>query len=79
MPKSQTVVDIYRLTFQSGSSNKFYNVYIAEDGTVVLRWGRMHTHGQSSVSAMPTYDDAVDLGMRQVYAKKSKGYTQQYA
>lgn len=79
MAKAKIVVDFYHLTFQSGSSNKFYNVYITEDGACILRWGRIHTQGQSSVSVMSTYDDAHDLAMRQVYAKKSKGYTQQFA
>lgn len=76
---AKIVVDLYHLTYQSGTSNKFYNVYIAEDGTCVLRWGRIGTHGQSSVSVLPTYDEGHDLAMRQVYAKKSKGYTQQHS
>lgn len=73
------VVDAYYLTYQGGGSNKFYEVLISDDGTCVLHWGRIGTSGQSSVTTMPTYDEAHDLGMRQVYAKKSKGYSQQSA
>jgi predicted DNA-binding WGR domain protein len=79
MAKKTTVVDAYYLTFRDGRSNKYYEVLITEDGTTVLHWGRMHTAGQSSVSVMSNYEDAHDIAMRQVYAKKSKGYNQDRA
>lgn len=77
--KSTTIVDAYYLTYKDGRSNKFYEVLITEDGTTILHWGRIHTAGQSSVSVMGSYDDAHDVAMRQVYAKKSKGYNQDRA
>lgn len=77
--KSTTIVDAYYLTYRDGRSNKFYEVLITEDGTTILHWGRIHTAGQSSVSVMGSYEDAHDVAMRQVYAKKSKGYNQDRA
>ena len=79
MPKKADVpATVHSLKYQAGSSNKVYNVVICDNGVVILHWGRRGTAGQSSVTALATADDANDLGMRQVYAKKSKGYTTEW-
>lgn len=60
------------------NSHKFYQVFLFETGLVVLRWGRVGTSGQCSVAQYSSYDEGHDVALRQVYAKKSKGYTSQY-
>lgn len=72
-------VSAWELTYESDAANshKFYRVFVSDDGVVVLRWGRIGTQGQQSVSLHPTADEARDVALRQVYAKKSKGYVQE--
>lgn len=62
----------------SKNSHKFYQVFLFETGVVVLRWGRIGTLGQTSITKYPDYESAQDIAYRQVYAKKSKGYVSQY-
>lgn len=73
----QYAVDVWYMEYRSGTSDKFYQVFVSEKGLTVLRWGRRGTSGQSSVAAYRTYDEARDHGLKQVFAKKSKGYSQQ--
>lgn len=73
----QYAVDVWYLEYRVGTSDKFYQVFVSENGIVTLRWGRRGTAGQHSVARYSTYDDARDHGLKQVFAKKSKGYTQQ--
>lgn len=61
------------------NSNKFYEVYVGENGLCVLRWGRIGSTGQSSVTRYSSYDEARDHGLKQVFAKKAKGYVTQYS
>lgn len=60
------------------NSNKFYHVFVAENGMYWIHWGRVGSVGQSSAGRMGTFDDARDIGLRQVFAKKSKGYVQSH-
>lgn len=78
MPKKavQQAVEAWILEFRNGTSDKFYAIYVTEAGVTVLRWGRRGTAGQSSANAYKNYDDARDQGLKQVFAKKSKGYSQ---
>lgn len=71
-------VTVWYLEYQEGNSDKFYQVFISESGVCVLRWGRRGTAGQHSTTRFSTYDEARDVGLRQVYAKKSKGYVEKY-
>jgi len=71
-------VDVWYMEYRSGTSDKFYQVFVSESGLTVLRWGRRGSAGQHSESRYASYDDARDNGLKQVFAKKSKGYTQQY-
>jgi predicted DNA-binding WGR domain protein len=71
-------VDVWTLEYRSGSSDKFYQVFVSETGLCVLRWGRRGTSGQSSTTAYSSYDAARDQGLKQVFAKKSKGYSARY-
>lgn len=72
----ETAVESWYLEYRSGTSDKFYHVMVADNGLVVLRWGRRGTSGQHSEARYRTYDEAHDHGLKQVYAKKSKGYVQ---
>jgi len=76
--KRQHAVDVWTLEFRSGTSDKFYQVFVSETGVTVLRWGRRNTAGQSSCVRYRTYDEARDQGLKQVFAKKSKGYSASY-
>lgn len=58
-----------------GNHSKFYTVLVADNGVVALAWGKIGTQGQSKIQKLPTHDAADDVGRRQVYAKKSKGYS----
>lgn len=71
-------VTVWYMEYQQGGSDKFYQVFVSESGVCVLRWGRRGAVGQHSVTAFASYDEARDVGLRQVYAKKSKGYVQKY-
>lgn len=71
-------VNAWHMEFTEGTSNKFYQVFVSESGLTVLRWGRIGAAGQHSVARYDTYDEARDQGLKQVYAKKSKGYVQKY-
>lgn len=68
----------WHMEYREGTSNKFYEVFVAENGLCVLRWGRIGAIGQHSVTRYSTYDEARDQGLKQVFAKKSKGYNQTY-
>lgn len=69
-------VTAWHLEYREGSSNKFYRVYVTENGLTVLKWGRIRTHGQSSFSTHSDYTSALDAGLKQVYEKRAKGYQQ---
>lgn len=66
------------MEYREGTSDKFYEVIISENGVCMLRWGRRGAIGQSSVNRYSSYDEARDQGLKQVFAKKSKGYVQKY-
>ena len=66
----------YHLTNTQANHYKFYTVLIAGN-IVVTAWGRIGTQGQSKIQKLPSYDDAESIGLRQVYAKQSKGYEPQ--
>ena len=74
----EIAVYAWTLSFQDNAknSNKYYNVFVAENGMYWLHWGRVGSSGQSSSGRQGTFDDARDIGLRQVFAKKSKGYSQ---
>ena len=76
-PKEYPATGWY-MEFREGTSDKFYHVIVTESGVCMLRWGRRGSVGQNSVTAYSTYDEARDQGLKQVFAKKSKGYVQQY-
>ena len=63
----------FHLENRVGNHRKFYTVLIAENGVVVLSWGRIGTSGQGKIQKVGS-DSAVSLGMRQVYAKQTRGY-----
>lgn len=65
----------WRLEYKNAAqnSNKFYEVFIVDNGVCVLRWGRIGTAGQSKAHA-GTYTDVESVGLRQVYAKQGKAY-----
>jgi predicted DNA-binding WGR domain protein len=73
----QYAVDTWYMEYRAGTSDKFYQVFVSESGLTVLRWGRRGTAGQHSESRYASYDEARDHGLKQVFAKKSKGYSQQ--
>ncbi len=75
---TEYATDCWYMEYVEGTSSKFYEVMIVESGVCVLRWGRIGSAGQSSVTAYPTYDEARDQGLKQVFAKKSKGYVTKY-
>lgn len=54
--------------------SKYYLITVTDSGVVTLSWGRIGTRGQCKVQKFPTFDDAQDVAMRQLYAKASKGY-----
>lgn len=64
----------YYLENRAGTHNKFYLILVSETGVLVTAWGRIGTTGQSKVVSYPTHGEALDLGLRQLYSKKSKGY-----
>lgn len=66
------------MEYSEGTSNKFYQVFVSETGVCVLRWGRIGSAGQDSTTRYASYDEARDQGLKQVFAKKSKGYVQKY-
>jgi predicted DNA-binding WGR domain protein len=53
---------------------KDYAVYLADNGVLAIRWGRIDTQGQCKVTRYPTLTDAKAVALRQVYAKAAKGY-----
>lgn len=76
--KHKIPVTVWYLEYKAGGSDKFYQVFVSESGDCVLRWGRRGAAGQSSVTRYSGYDDARDQGLKQVFAKKAKGYQQVY-
>lgn len=66
----------WHLEYRVAASNsfKFYTVVIAENGVVVTVWGRIGTRGQGKIQKLPDHSSADDVGKKQLYAKKSKGY-----
>lgn len=66
-------VQSWYLECKEGSSNKFYEVHYVEDGSVVLRWGRIGTYGQSKVERLNP-EGGRTVALRQVYTKAAKGY-----
>jgi predicted DNA-binding WGR domain protein len=55
------------------NTNKFYDVFLTEDGHVIIQWGRIGTQGQCKVEKMD-YAGAKNIAMKQVYGKAAKGY-----
>lgn len=74
MSKSSVIVTGWYLEYRQGTSNKFYTVLIADNGVVITNWGRIGSEGQGKIDKMPNFEAADDVGRRQLYAKKSKGY-----
>lgn len=72
------ICESWLLECTTNQSQKFYHVTTTENGYVFLRWGRIGTSGQHKVEKVSTYELATDLALRQVYAKRSKGYRQKY-
>lgn len=64
----------YYLENKMPGHNKFYTVLISEDGTVLTNWGRIGGTGQSKIDKLPTADKAEELGLRQFYSKRTRGY-----
>lgn len=78
MPTTKNVpVRGWHLTNTLPGHSKFYTVLVSDTGVVTTSWGRIGTAGQSKVQKFPTLEDAQDVGLRQVYAKKSGGYVTQ--
>ena len=71
---TKTLVTGYYLENQMPGHNKFYTVLIAEDGTVLTNWGRIGAAGQTKCDKMPSSRQAEEVGLRQFYAKSTKGY-----
>lgn len=67
------------MEYRDGTSDKFYHVIISETGVCMLRWGRRGAVGQSSVNRYSSFDEARDQGLKQVFAKRSKGYESKYS
>lgn len=65
-----------RMVDPAKNSKKFYRVSLTQDGIVVLHWGRIGTSGQAKVERRTDYEDGKALALRQVYAKREKGYEQ---
>lgn len=63
------------LTYQQGTSNKYYRVTVSDNGLVTMTWGRIGSAGQSKVQNLESYADAAAIGKRQAYSKAAKGYT----
>lgn len=63
---------------EAANSKKFYTVLIADNGVVVTAWGRIGTAGQSKIQK--TVPEAADnLGRRQLFSKRAKGYATVHA
>jgi len=75
MSNNQIPITGWYLENRLPGHHKFYTVLIADNGVVTTSWGRIGTAGQSKVQKFPAHSDAKDVGLRQLYAKKSKGYT----
>ena len=70
-----TYVTGYYLENTMPGHNKFYTVLIAEDGTVLTNWGKIGAPtGQIKCDKMPSSRQAEEVGLRQFYAKSTKGY-----
>lgn len=77
MSKTHTITTTgFYLEYREAASNSFkqYTVLIADDGVVVTAWGRIGNQAQFKIAKMPSRKEAEDVGLRQLYAKKSKGY-----
>lgn len=66
-------VQSWYLRCTEGTSDKFYEVHLIEDGQLVLRWGRFLSNGSMSSDKL-SFDDAHAVALRQVYTKAAKGY-----
>ena len=79
-PKKITEYSVtsWYMEYREGSSDKFYHVFVSETGVCLLRWGRRGTAGQNSCTRYSTLDEARTQGLKQVYAKQSKGYVQKH-
>lgn len=71
---TKTIVSGYYLENTMPGHNKFYTVLIAEDGTVLTNWGKIGADGQSKCDKMPSARQAEEVGLRQFYAKSTRGY-----
>lgn len=64
-----------RLTNTMGGHSKYYTVMFSDLGHVIFNWGRIGaSNGQWKIEKLPTGSNAEAVGMKQVYAKASKGY-----
>lgn len=54
-------------------SDKYYRVYLSEQGHLLLHWGRVYTAGQMKTERMER-QAASALATKQVYSKLGKGY-----
>lgn len=78
MANANTIIHAWHLEFidRARNSRKFYRVYVTEGGLCFLRWGRIGTRGQHNHTPCGSYDQARDLGLRQVFEKRAKGYVE---
>ena len=65
--------EIHYLELSDGQSNKFWEVSVA-DSTVMLRWGKIGTTGQSKTKTFESHDVATRNAEKLKQAKINKGY-----
>jgi predicted DNA-binding WGR domain protein len=65
------------LELRSDAHQKFYQVFITENNVLVRRWGRIGSPtGQFNVNVFTSYEDTQDQGLKSLYEKRGKGYTE---
>lgn len=67
-------VEGFYLENHQGTSNKFYTILAAGDGTLVFAWGRIGQKGQHKIQHLAPSNSAWDAAEKQMRSKMGRGY-----
>lgn len=71
-----TMCEAFELRYvdPASNSNKFYRIYVTDDGRIVYQWGRVGSVGQWKHTGAASKRAAWDMADRQAHTKEMKGY-----
>lgn len=72
--KTKRVTVTYWSLKNTTTRHAFYEIYLADDGSVITAWGAIGTTGQTKFEKFPNRVDAETVALRQFYTKAAKDY-----